>query len=151
MIKDIHLRKVENKDMMLLYQWVNDSLVRKNSFNSGNISLEEHQKWFNEKFKNPNESIYILMVDEKSIGQVRLSKSNKQVIISYSIDSKYRGQGYGKLILKLVEDKINDENIKLIGRVKRDNIASQLIFQSLNYEKEEFDNYFEYTKIVNQR
>ena len=150
-MKDIHLRKVENKDMMLLYQWVNDPLVRKNSFNSGNISLEEHQKWFNEKFKNPNESIYILMVGEKSIGQVRLSKSNKQVIISYSIDSKYRGQGYGKLILKLVEDKINDENIKLIGRVKRDNIASQLIFQSLNYEKEEFDNYFEYTKIVNQR
>ena len=131
-MKDIHLRKVEDKDMMLLYQWVNDSLVRKNSFNSGNISLEEHQKWFNEKFKNPNESIYILMVDEKSIGQVRLSKSNKQVIISYSIDSKYRGQGYGKLILKLVEDKINDENIKLIGRVKRDNIASQLIFQSLD-------------------
>ena len=150
-MKNIILRRAELDDMMLLYQWVNDPVVRENSFNPAIISLEEHQKWFNEKINNPNEAIFILLIDEQPVGQVRLSRNQDKMLISYSVASSYRGQGYGKLILKMVEDQINDEDIKLIGQVKKSNTASRLIFQSLGYREKEFDNYFEYLKIVNYK
>ena len=149
-MKKILLRKVEIKDMPLLYKWANDPIVRQNSFHSESISFEEHQKWFNEKLNNPNELIYILMINKETVGQVRLSRNQDKMLISYSIASSYRGQGYGKLILKMIEAEIHDKNIKLIGRVKKDNVISQLIFKFLGYKEKEYDNYFEYTKVINE-
>ena len=35
---------VKESDVTLLYEWRNDSLVRKNSFNSDEIKFEDHKK-----------------------------------------------------------------------------------------------------------
>ena len=141
---EIQLRKVEPTDMMLLYRWVNDPLVRANAFNSNVISLDEHRRWFDAAMNDPNVDIFILTSNGASIGQVRLESTKGIRLIDYSIDEKYRGRGFGKLILRQVEKEIAAGT--LVGRVKKDNVASQLIFRSLGYAESEHENYFEYRK-----
>ena len=143
----IQLRKIAPDDMELLYRWVNDPTVRSNAFKADAVSPEEHRTWFERMMIDPNVDIFILMVDDAPIGQVRLVFDGGQRLIDYSIDAAYRGQGFGKLILKMVEDEIDDGTF--VGRVKKTNVASQLIFRALGYKETELDDFFEYVKIIN--
>ena len=137
--------------MMTLWRWANEPSTRANSFHSEPIPLEDHQRWFNAKINDPDEAIYILLSDDEPIGQVRLSRQSDQFVVSYSIAAEHRRRGFGKLILRLVEDKIPVDSATFVGRVKKDNVASRSIFRQLNYAEVERDNYFEYTKTVRNR
>ena len=73
--------------------------------------------------------------------------------ISYSVAPAYRGQGYGKIILQLAENElISDGHVgeRLYAEVKKDNVASQRIFNKLGYGEaaSQHDNAYAYTKIV---
>ena len=57
------LRKVNKTDENLLFKWVNDPEVRKWPFSKKNITRKEHNKWFENKFKNPNVLIRIFEND----------------------------------------------------------------------------------------
>lgn len=150
-LKKIFLRRAVPEDLMILYRWVNEPSVRANSFHSEPVSFEEHHGWFFEKLNDPNEAIYILMLEDNPIGQVRLSGRQERLMVSYSIDVKHRRQGFGTIILQLIEERIFDEDITLIGRVKKNNVASQAVFRRLDYVECELDDCFEYRKVVNRR
>lgn len=133
-----YLRKVTKEDMMLLYEWANDKEVRKNSFQTHTIAIEEHKKWFQKKLKSVHCSMYIYMVDDEPVGQIRLEYEGNRGTIDYTIDKKFRGQGYGKNILELAEQQVKNnrtEIIYLMGEVKEENIASRKKFEELEYEK----------------
>ena len=131
--KKLYLRAAEADDMMLLYRWVNDPTVRQSAFQSKLISLEEHKAWFFEAVKNPNIKIFILMDGNETVGQVRLNIENGEQMIDYSVDGEMRGKGYGRMLLRLLEDVCCREK-PLVGRVKFNNAVSQRIFESLRYE-----------------
>ena len=82
------------------------------------------------------------------IGQVRLNKTGNSCIISYSIAEEYRAQGYGKLILQLIENYCVKKNFadSLIGYVKKNNVASQVIFKSLGYTETDENSFYRYEK-----
>ncbi len=123
-------------DADLLFSWVNDFKVRKNSFSSDKISYQEHIEWFSKTIADENVSIYIYCFEEQPIGQVRLKYENYSVLISYSVAQKYRGIGLGKQIIHDVEKKISErypQTRNIIAKVKSDNIASQKIFEDNNY------------------
>ena len=82
---------------------------------------------------NLNEHAYILMDEDEAIGQVRLSVDGDEAEITYSIEEQYRYLGYGKIILQLVENVVASEmlDVKLVAKVKSDNVASQHIFEKL--------------------
>ena len=147
----IRLRKADLDDMMILYRWVNEPSVRANSFHSELISFEEHKWWFERVMNDPNVLIFILMLDEKPIGQVRLAFDCGMYLIDYSIDFKYRRQGFGTIILQLIEGQILDDEVTLVGRVKKNNVSSQAIFRRLDYGERELDDCFEYRKVINKR
>lgn len=142
---NIRLRSVTKDDMQLLYDWRNDEVVRQNSFNKDIIPWENHQKWFMNMLSNLNEHAYILMDEDEAIGQVRLSVDGDEAEITYSIEEQYRYLEYGKIILQLVENVVASEmpDVKLVAKVKSDNVASQHIFEKLGYEIE----YVAYKKI----
>lgn len=146
MIEKYCLRMAEWKDKDLLYDWRNDSSVRLASFQTEIIPVQEHEKWFREKLKDDGCSIYILEIDGKAAGQIRIDQKDKMAYISYSISIDYRGRGYGKLLLQLLEKELHGKGLIFVGQVKKDNIASQIIFQSRGYEKFEKENFFEYRK-----
>lgn len=148
MMEKYRLRKASWDDRVLLYTWRNDFSTRKEFFSSEEISMEEHEAWLKKKLADSASSIYILEINGKPAGQARLDRRDGVGYISYSISSSFRGQGYGKLLLQLLENEAAKESLLLIGQVKKDNIASQVIFQSLGYGERETEEFFEYRKIA---
>jgi len=132
----VYLRDVIEQDKDLLFQWANDEMVRKNSFSTKAISYEEHCKWFDKMLQNENCIQWILQADEEPVGQIRLKLEGESAEIGYSICAEHRGEGLGKLLLRLANQRVQTDfpNIKkLIAKVKPENIASQRAFEHCGY------------------
>lgn len=128
------LKKVTREDCDLLFKWVNDKEVRNSAFNTNIVRIEEHMKWFENKFSSDNCYMFICYNGELPIGQIRLDIKGNMGKIDYSIEEKYRGNNYGNEILGLIEKETLKIDI-LIGEVKYSNIASQKAFEKNNYKK----------------
>lgn len=146
---DTCLRQVTMADAKLLFDWRNDSLTRKNSFNTGELVYEDHLKWL-KKTLEKNVPFFIMVKDNTPVGQVRLTEEDNIFYISYSIAEEYRGQGYGREILLAVENKIglNNPDFEFCGEVKKDNIASCKVFEGLGYKKSILDECIRFTKTM---
>lgn len=129
----VFLRAATQSDMNLLYEWANDPAVRENSFNTDPIPYETHVAWFQRMINDDGILQFILMDGEIPVGQIRLSLLLEEAEIGYSIASEFRGKGYGRRILQLIVEKVQDSypNIqKLVAKVKPDNIPSKRLFES---------------------
>lgn len=136
--KQLYLRLASFEDINILYDWANDPITRMNSFNSTQIPYETHVKWFHKMMLDEDVLQFILMCDNTPVGQARLSINGSDAEIGYSIDSKYRGMGYGKMLCQLLIDKVREEypQIKnLIAQVKPQNVASLYCFQKCGFIK----------------
>lgn len=134
----LYLRNAEMKDIDILFCWANNPDVRKNAFHTGPISYDEHRNWFTNLMKDSNQHQYILMLQDQAVGQVRVSltDSSDAAEIDYSIDQKYRGKGYGSVMLELLIDEIKSKHkniVRLIGRVKHGNLASESCFEKCGF------------------
>jgi RimJ/RimL family protein N-acetyltransferase len=133
-----HLMKATWSDKDLLYEWANEPVTRQNSIHTDRIEYEEHLVWLGMKLKDKDCDLYLYYFGEIPIGQLRFDYEGDCGWISYSIDSRYRGQGHGSMLLKLAEQEVKDNRPEircLAGIVKKDNLASQKKFEELNYEK----------------
>ena len=150
MEKTVYLRKVTKEDAALLYEWANDDECRQNSFHSNHIEWEEHVDWLDKQLSDPSVFLFVLVNEGYDIGQIRLDRKEDCYVISYSIAKPYRLMGYGKQILMLAENYLYElqGNALLYAQVKKDNIASQLLFEGLGYDKHELENHVEYEKSV---
>ena len=133
----IHFRYANISDAEIYYNWVNDKIVRKQSFNSDLIKWDEHLAWFKEKVSDPQYYFYIFQNEEKkNMGQVRIQKiDNKNSIIGVSIDENFRGCGYGSKIIDIAS---NDHLIKfpdiiINAYIKQENKISKLIFEKAGF------------------
>lgn len=143
LIKLINLREATIDDTLILFNWRNDIDVRKNSFNIDEVNYNNHIDWFETKLVSNNSRIYILENDNKPMGVIRLDDmDNDYKLINFSIDSKYRGQGYGSQLLELI--KIKFEYYILVGEVKENNIGSIKAFQKARYFMKEKIGYLEF-------
>jgi spore coat polysaccharide biosynthesis protein SpsF len=149
---DVKLRLAREEDCDLLFKWVNDPDVRKNSFNNKEISYEEHVEWFYRKINSPSSCVFIAYNGkENPIGQIRVEIEDNIGIISYSISEPYRGRGYGTELLFKLPEKIKEKEVcvKILkGKVKKDNLPSRKAFLKAGYEEKDKGNYFEYIKKI---
>ncbi|MFR4352676.1 MAG: GNAT family N-acetyltransferase [Roseburia sp.] len=151
---ELSLRKAMLEDIDFLYELRNDDEVRKNSFHTERIAYEKHMSWFRGKLRDADAQIFILMLGDKRVGQIRLDAAGNGREISYALCREARGSGYSKWMLGDVENKIrqhhlgDEAHIVLIGEVKRENIASRKVFRSLGYQEEETGFGFQYQKIL---
>lgn len=90
------LREATLDDMILLFCWVNDPVVRQSAFYGNEISLTTHKRWFAEALMNDHVRIYILQRGDLPVGQVRVEHDDEKWMIDYSIDAAWRGHGYGR-------------------------------------------------------
>ncbi len=131
----LNLRKATGADAEILFRWRNEHETRANSFHTELIPYEEHVAWLKAALRNPSQEIYIFCDRDVPIGQVRLSVEGDSATISYSIDAAYRAKGYGHTMLRYMEKICADRGTPIIlrGYVKKNNIASQVIFEKLGY------------------
>ena len=134
---DLKLRRANFSDLEKLYSWVNDPLVRANSFNNNFVTKEEHQKWYKNYLDSSESLIFILELDDLTIGQVRFDLREEIWHIDYSIDHKFRGLGLGKRIIEMGLNEMAQSDIKKYAAfVRGNNKASQRIFESLGFTSE---------------
>lgn len=149
--KEIYLRTVTVEDMDLLYRWVNDPVCRQNYFTSHSITYEEHKEWFEKKIEDKNCNMFIACAYGVNLGQIRVELLEDVAEVSYSIDASYRGNGYGKFILNLVEKWLK-ENKKyihnIVGRVKFNNSSSKRCFEYNGFKMIEKNEYIEFIKRI---
>lgn len=140
----LKLRKVTQDDAGLLFDWANEPEARANAINPKAISWDEHTSWLTHKLSDNSAYLHILTDLKKNIGIIRFEKSPEGFVVSYSIDKDYRNKGFGVLILEKGMEKLSEivESPIFIGYVKEGNIASEKIFNSLNFaiRKEEIIN-----------
>jgi RimJ/RimL family protein N-acetyltransferase len=144
---EIYLRFAELEDLNDLFKWRNDESTRQASFNTDEISFEEHKKWFEETLADPKRNLFILC-DKKcnKLGQIRFDKKNDVADINVTINPNYRNQGIGSLALfKASHIYIHNFGGKqVIAKVKKDNTASLKAFQKAGFQiHEDFTDYIE--------
>ena len=96
----ICLRPAEAQDIKNIYDLSNENKVRQNSFNTDKIKFEDHKIWFKTKIEDSDNLFLVAEIDNNFAGQVRFDFEGDNVIVSISINKKYRGLGLGINILK---------------------------------------------------
>ncbi len=141
-INKFTLKKIKNSDADLLFMWINDPKVRQNSFLVKKISYQKHKIWLKKKLLKKKSIFLKLIVNGVPVGQIRFDNKKKFYYVDYSIDDAFRNLGFGKLIIKESIKKYIKKNKKVRADVKKTNLNSIKIFQSLNFDeiKNNFDN-----------
>jgi len=131
---EILFRDVRITDEKLLFDWANDNLVRQQSFNSQKIDYPTHQKWFAQKLADHRSLFWIAEQNQNAIGLVRFDIQEDHAVIGISIDSKYRGKGYGSKILELSSNAfLQIFDLPIYAYIKKNNPASIKSFQKAGF------------------
>ncbi|MDG1284772.1 MAG: GNAT family N-acetyltransferase [Flavobacteriaceae bacterium] len=154
----LSFRKAQIDDLQLYFNWVNDPIVREQSFNSDIIDFLNHSQWF-EKIINDNSCLMLVFMNEenKAIGQLRIQKQNEnESIIGISVDSNYRGNGYAQDMLVKGTNYFLLENPNFIinAFIKEKNVSSKQVFEKAKFKfkkmvNHENSNSFHYIKKLN--
>lgn len=98
---ELTISPVSPDDELLLWQWVNDPVARRNSFNSGAISWDEHERWCAEKSTSPDCRRWILWAADLPVGQIRYERESAAgARLSFSVAPGFRGHGFGTRLLQ---------------------------------------------------
>ena len=137
LFSDICFRVACISDCETYFHMANDDLVRKNSFNSREISWKDHQKWFAAKIEKKESLMLIAIFKGLPIGQIRFDPTSAEVFeIDFSINPEMRGRGFGKMMLLNGIESLKlakPHALKAIGKVRYVNGASIKSFKAANF------------------
>tara|TARA_Y100000741_G_C18060602_1_gene480367 strand:- start:121 stop:570 length:450 start_codon:yes stop_codon:yes gene_type:complete len=128
------IRKAKISDLLKTFEWANEKEIIKNSIKrSQKVSLNEHTKWFKKYIFSKHDHLFIATLKNQKIGLVRLDFKKKYFYLSYLVDKNKRNMGFGyKLLDKVI--KKHKKKRYFQARVKKNNLASNLIFTKLGFE-----------------
>jgi UDP-2,4-diacetamido-2,4,6-trideoxy-beta-L-altropyranose hydrolase len=132
--KNVVIRKAAPSDLLFFFNWANDPELRRQSYNTGNITLAEHRTWFEKKIQDSHCVMLVFEYKNTPIAQVRFD-IGETAVVSYSLDKDYRGRGWGESILqKGLDYLLNDLGpLTVVGYVKIKNEGSNSIFKNLGF------------------
>tara|TARA_R110001599_G_scaffold344976_1_gene568986 strand:- start:1753 stop:2175 length:423 start_codon:yes stop_codon:yes gene_type:complete len=119
----MYLRPAIFKDWRFLLNCRNDPTTRLNSFDQSVVTEKQHKEWLSHSLS--NDSRYILIMEDtnsESIGTIRCDTNNQnEKFLSWSIDAKHRGKGFGSLMLSLF---LGSAKGYFLAEIKKENISS---------------------------
>jgi RimJ/RimL family protein N-acetyltransferase len=126
LIDPVKIRKANMKDCNILFEWANDPLSRKNSFNPAQIKYESHKKWLAEKFEQKTNIFYIIEFENQKAALVRFERKKEETtVIGIHIDKKFRGRGLAsEFIIKASKKYLVKNSEKISAFIKIENMAS---------------------------
>ena len=133
----LKIRIANKEDGLLYYEWANEKAVRRQSINSGVISMNDHLKWFNERISDSEcEMLIFENENQVSTGQIRLQKKDDETyLIGISVDILERGKGLSYKMLEMASDYFFNlfPLKKIIAIIKQDNVPSIKSFKKAGY------------------
>ncbi|HSQ12706.1 MAG TPA: UDP-2,4-diacetamido-2,4,6-trideoxy-beta-L-altropyranose hydrolase [Candidatus Deferrimicrobium sp.] len=101
---EFKIRRAGVGDALLLWQWANDPLTRRNSFSRAAISWDDHQAWCAKKFAAPDCRWWIMQIGDLPVAQIRYDRvvldSGVAAEISFSVAPGFRGRRLGTRLLE---------------------------------------------------
>ncbi len=139
------VREASEDDCIWWLELRNDPTVRENSFDTGVIDEEIHRKWFMSKLADPDEKLYVFSKGGSRVGQLRLSKNDGNVGISYAVCGEARGTGVGTAMIAEAEELVSRDLagegvLTMTAEVKARNKASARIFEKCGFERNVSEN-----------
>lgn len=136
MQRRLEYREVVKEDCDLLFEWVNESVTRKASFNKDKINYENHVKWFENRVESSLSQIIIFIESNIPIGQVRLESDGCNVEIGISIGALARGKGFSVEMLTIARQYSKKVFVgqPLIAHIKCENDKSINAFTRSGFE-----------------
>lgn len=130
----ITFRKATVEDMMMIYDWSSDPLVRQNSYNAEPINLERHKEWFFKKIKEKNTLFLIAIFDEQPAGIVRYEIGKDHCTIGILIAENFRGKRLSPSFLsESAKYYFKQNHLPIFAYIKEENKASINAFISAGY------------------
>lgn len=133
---ELTIRVIRSDDAPLLFGWANDPQLRRNSISQKVIYPQEHLNWFEDALSSPDQAIFILELGSTPVGQSRFMREvDNSFVLSYSIDSVYRGTGLAKKLLSLSIKAHRATNPCGVyhATIRSDNFASRAALTSLGF------------------
>ena len=135
--RPIKLKNLEKNHKAILFKLSNDPDTRNNSFKKKEISIEEHNSWFEKVFLDENCIIYIAYCNNDiPIGQIRFDKKGENLYLNFSVEKTSRGKGFGYEIIEKSLKKLKKEKYifnLVIAEVYSKNLSSIRVFNKLNF------------------
>jgi RimJ/RimL family protein N-acetyltransferase len=126
----ITIRPATADDSQIVWEWSNDPTVRAVSFQSSPIPWDGHERWFQEKLTDPLCRFFIIVDNERPVGQLRFEMSGDAAEAHISVSAGERGRGCGAEALRLGCGAIRAAGPlrRVIARIKPDNQTSIQLF-----------------------
>jgi UDP-2,4-diacetamido-2,4,6-trideoxy-beta-L-altropyranose hydrolase len=134
----LRLRRAEETDCRLLWEWANDPEVRGVSFSSDPIPWEQHVTWFKSKLADPNAVLYLATDSENvPVGQVRYQITNPEAVVSIDLAAGFRGKGLGGIALSIATGELfrTTQVSSIHAYVKPGNEASLRLFGNAQFSR----------------
>jgi UDP-2,4-diacetamido-2,4,6-trideoxy-beta-L-altropyranose hydrolase len=134
----LRLRRADENDDHLLWDWANDPEVRSVSFSTEPIPWERHLQWFKAKLADPEAVLYVAIDPEGTpIGHARYQIDGARAAVSISLAKPWRGKGFGRTILALASEELfRTTNATIIDAyVKPVNAISLQLFTRAGYTR----------------
>jgi len=131
----LRLRLATLADEDLYLAWANEPEVRRESFNTEPIPLEQHQRWFRRRLQSPDALLRVLVdVEGLPLGQIRFERTPTEparAVIGFSLDLVARGYGIASELLQLGLAELARQwggQVDAYGQVRVANAASARAF-----------------------
>lgn len=152
--QELRLRLATMEDAQFLYNLRNDPVCFENSINKNKFSFESHCAWLKSKLDELGTSMYVIIIKNKNIGQIRI---DPDLTVSIALMPEWRGRGVGALSLKQAIDtdklKRTDKKNNYIAYVSAKNPQSEKIFLKAGFEKSKvldgkFKNFYKFEQVI---
>jgi UDP-2,4-diacetamido-2,4,6-trideoxy-beta-L-altropyranose hydrolase len=132
----VTVRPAAAADCAAMHEWRNAPAVRAASRNPREVSLQEHQRWFDEVLRSPGRCLLIGESCGAPVGVVRFDIDGAQAEVSiYRVEGRF-GHGLGTGLLTAAEQWLlahHPQVITLLAETLPWNTASQRLFERCGY------------------
>jgi UDP-2,4-diacetamido-2,4,6-trideoxy-beta-L-altropyranose hydrolase len=137
-INSIEIKQAGKDDSINIYEWRNNKKIRDVSINSGPISWEDHQRWFDGVLTDKNRELIIGTTENQPVGVVRFDIENDVAEVSIYLVPEGGFAGQGRNLLMSAERWLNanrPEIKRIHASVLAENDASKNLFLASNYHE----------------
>ena len=134
----IRLRDATPDDCWSIYEWRNDSEVRRYFFDSSPVSRDKHKEWFMAAISSSKTALLIGENGDKPVGVLRYDFDSEKALASIYMVPEFISRGVGVSVLKKGSGWIkryHPEVRRIIAETKHGNIASQKIFERAGFNE----------------
>jgi methionyl-tRNA formyltransferase len=133
----LEFRRVTQHDKSDILQWRNHPVVRDVSFNIQIISENEHDRWFEQKLKSTDVTMYLAYLNNDKAGIIRFDRATNRILVSVMLNPVYIGKGLGACLIKKGTDAFLQERpatSPIVAEIKWENTASIKAFMKAGYK-----------------